>query len=193
MAVSITENSLTITPSREKGLAYLYLRELIADSTYWQAMVDDPDGTISELETIVTAQTASRGNALAQISIERIDDEGIAISYPSCIIRYATGEEIASRFGPGSFDVNGAFFIEFMSIIPRSYRDYPSLAAIDSAEKFDAIEQELMFPITDAERLVIDSFQLLRQGAVKLESDSNEKGEIVRVSEYMVKFESAQA
>lgn len=189
MTLSITQNGLTITPTREKGLAYLGLRELIADSTYWQALVADPDATMAELTAIVTAETASRAAALAQIDIERIDDEEESIDYPSCIIRYATGDEIANRYGPGAYTVSGGFFIEFLTLIPEVYRDLPSLAAIDSCEKFDAIEAELLSPSTLSERLVIDGLQLVRQGALH---DEDVNGAMVRVAEYLVRFESAQ-
>ena len=141
MALSITTNSLTITATREVGRAYLALRELIADSEYWQAIVANPKSTISDIETVVAdgLSAADRAAALAKTFVNRIDNEGALLTFPSCIIKRAKGIRSETRFGVEDFDVGGSFYVEFLLQVPDAYKDYPGLQEIDMAEKSDAI------------------------------------------------------
>lgn len=142
MTLSITRGSETITASEEFGSAYLAIRETLADSSCWRAIVEDPTGKWSDIQTLADLGTSSRTDALAAIVLERRENEGESIVTPSAIIRMIP-PNVANADGPDSWTITGAFEVKFDLQVPDDYVAHNDLGTVDFVEKISRIWREM--------------------------------------------------
>ena len=148
MTITVTDGQLSISPAAtaETALTLLYLREQIADSETWKALVELPRSPWSDVKTLADAATADRDEALDAIYFDRIDDAGLGQAEneetPFCFIR-PWDEWVQSWAATSSWDITGMLLMTFEIPVPTSYRDSIKVATIDFWNKIDTIIQEI--------------------------------------------------
>lgn len=151
MTVSVTYGGITIAAAKETALQLLYLREQIADSATWQALVALPDAHWNEIVTKVAAGDASRTDALAAVLIDRWtaaelnQDRGSEV--PQILLR-PFDESDVSWGNHDSWDVSGMFLLLLHLPIPTDFRDETAdaiaAACVDFWNKADAILADIL-------------------------------------------------
>lgn len=159
MAVSVTQNGMTIEAEQETAQMLLYLREQIADSALWRALVALPRATWADVKAKATLDDASRPNALAAIEFDRKDLKGDAQKGPAensevpiCFLR-PWDEWVQEFAATATWDVTGLILMTFEIPVPTSYRATIQLATVDFWNKMDRIIKEIMEQDYVAERV----------------------------------------
>lgn len=185
MAVSITESGQTVTAEYGTALVLLYLREQLADSSMWKALVETPTATWSSAKTLADAGTSSRPNALDAIRIDRVTSAASATS-ADAIIRALNSTDI-ERMSLNDWDVSGLLLLVIDLPIPSAYQgpDKIGVATIDFFNKIGRIQDELMSLSQTAERLTIS--QIGRGPSGQLNDDDN-NAIAVRGIELLVRY-----
>lgn len=165
MAVSVTSGEYTVTAEHGTALSLLYLREMIADSSMWKALVAQPLAMWSDAKDLADEDTSDRDDALAAILFDRVaegsDDFAAGEEPARCIIR--PWDEWVSEFAAtSSWDVSGLFLMSFEIPEPLEFRgevqDKIGAATIDNWNKLERIVEEIQTqatsPDSPGERLV---------------------------------------
>jgi hypothetical protein len=145
VSLTVSDGPLSITAEEETALVLLRLREQIADSALWRALVALPLSTWSDVKAKATTDDASRTNALAAIYLDYIDERGYGeakgIEKPFCIIR-AWSDHKSELVATATWDITGLYYWSIEIPIPTAYRNSVNLATIDFWNKVDRIKRE---------------------------------------------------
>lgn len=136
---------MSVNPAYFLSLSTSYLKAMIADSEVWRALVAKPDTDWGSLQTLITAATSSRANALERIVEGRLEeDEGHAefVKRPRVALRHFD-ENTSTRVSTSGFAMEGLLYAGFEYPIPEEYKIWPRRAYIDAENKIGGIIQEL--------------------------------------------------
>lgn len=184
MTVEVIKNGLTLAAEEDLALSLLFLREGVADSSCFRALVHLQDAEWATVKDLADADTADRDKALEAIYFDRIDGEGEFDGTVKCMLRPLNDGDMV-HVAPGQFDVSGIFFMRFEFPIPKAYEPCPELAVIDFLNKARRCVREIRSQPFAAERLWI---QRIAQGPMGQLDPTEANNKQVRCSDYMVHF-----
>ena len=177
------------------GLSLWYLRELLADSELWQALVRTPGATYAELlDTIaITPSVLDREQALAAIAVGMFptDDEDCdtVMPLPRILVRYQTDGVMTRE--TGVWNRNQTILVLIETPIPLRWqrRDMESFSSqeIDGQDKIGKLITDCNAVIAagTGERLQVESWTFGPHGLVAPEETG---GEWIRSCELHVTF-----
>lgn len=146
MAGSLTQDGETIQASKSLSSTLVHLREQIADSATWRALVALPLSTWADVADKADVDDASRPNALAAIHVGRfIGNQPGAGSEVARICLRAFDEMSTDWTSYDSWDVQADVYMNVQIPIPTDYRSDSrvGLAEIDFLNKIGNILQEV--------------------------------------------------
>lgn len=192
-----------ITPIYAYAKPPHFLREMLAASTMWQAMVYDPEATCAELVALIAGSPGVLSEDFARDSIVLgiipTDTDGYSLvpQVPKALIRYLT-DGVKTRTTTSSFDSNLLLMLLIEYKVPPEYRqrnaEAMSNAEIDGLDKIGRIVDQLKTAVLSgaADMLQIESFTFGPHGLIAPEEGENEEdGEWIRTAEIQIRFTGA--
>ena len=193
----------SITPIYAYAKPPHFLREMLADSTMWQAMVHSPEATCADLVAMIAATPGVLSEATARESIVLgiipTDAEGYSLipQVPKALIRYLS-DGVKTRTTTSSYESNMLLMLLIEYRVPHVYRLREAVAMsnaeIDGLDKIGRIVEQLKTSVLSgaADMLQIESFTFGPHGLIAPEEGENEQdGEWIRTAEIQIRFMGA--
>lgn len=160
------------------ALSFQYLRELIADSEYWQAMQLLPEATYEELKAVVDdgsrIDSSTRTLGLDKILGDTIpeDDECDETTLPPRIVVRYMPDLLIARTSTTGRETTAEFMVLVETIVPTAYRGRTAAQllnqTIDQQNKLGAMIREWNAVVLShtPQRLQVESWTLSQMGLV---------------------------